>query len=353
MSNQPPIEVPQGAIRLNTDSQRLEFFAQDRWYEMATENASDSGSRAFRVAGDSPSNGTIIDVFNITTGGQAYDSGFDLSQGTGQMACAGSRTRAIVAGGFTSNPNFGAKNIIQYYEMAALSNSIDFGDLTFNSGRNAGHSNNTRMVVTGSVDATNANVINLITISTTGNASDFGDTLSFFASHGSAGNRTRAVFGGGSSPTSPYATFNTIEFVTIATTGNSLDFGDLTVARYAVGAVSNSTRCVFMMGNTYNAPSSPTNQQTNVIDFFNTATTGNAQDFGDVDGQTLSQMPFTASNATRGIFGGGYKTPSPNRTSEVGAINIHTRGNSTKFGDLSASSASIGGGNCDGHGGIQ
>ena len=36
MSNKPPIEVPQGAIRLNTDSQKLEFFAQDRWYEMAT-----------------------------------------------------------------------------------------------------------------------------------------------------------------------------------------------------------------------------------------------------------------------------------------------------------------------------
>ena len=173
MSNNPPIEVPQGAIRLNTDSQRLEFFAQDRWYEFATENASDSGSRAFRVAGDNPANGTIIDIFNITTGGQAYDSGFDLSQGTGQMACAGSRTRAIVAGGFTGNPNFGAKQFIQYFEMAALSNSIDFGDLTYNSaGRNAGHSNNTRMVVTGSVDATNANVINLITISTTGNASD-------------------------------------------------------------------------------------------------------------------------------------------------------------------------------------
>ena len=36
MSNQPPIGAPQGAIRLNTDSQRLEFFAQDRWYEFAT-----------------------------------------------------------------------------------------------------------------------------------------------------------------------------------------------------------------------------------------------------------------------------------------------------------------------------
>ena len=35
MSNQPPIEVPQGAIRLNTDSQKLEFFAEDRWYQFA------------------------------------------------------------------------------------------------------------------------------------------------------------------------------------------------------------------------------------------------------------------------------------------------------------------------------
>ena len=73
MSNQPPIEVPQGAIRLNTDSQKLEFFAQDRWYEMATEDASGLGGRAFRVAGDNPSGGTIIDILSITTGGQAYD----------------------------------------------------------------------------------------------------------------------------------------------------------------------------------------------------------------------------------------------------------------------------------------
>ena len=47
MSNQPPIEVPQGAIRLNTDSQKLEFFAQDRWYEMATDVPTlDGGARA-------------------------------------------------------------------------------------------------------------------------------------------------------------------------------------------------------------------------------------------------------------------------------------------------------------------
>ena len=37
MSNQTPIGVPQGAIRFNTDSQKLEFYAQDRWYEIATD----------------------------------------------------------------------------------------------------------------------------------------------------------------------------------------------------------------------------------------------------------------------------------------------------------------------------
>ena len=53
MSNQPPIEVPQGAIRLNTDSQKLEFFAQDRWYEMETDTpnlgSSPVGVRGFAL----------------------------------------------------------------------------------------------------------------------------------------------------------------------------------------------------------------------------------------------------------------------------------------------------------------
>ena len=51
MSNQPPIEVPQGAIRFNTDSQRMEFFAQDRWHEFATEESSGLGGSAFRTGG--------------------------------------------------------------------------------------------------------------------------------------------------------------------------------------------------------------------------------------------------------------------------------------------------------------
>ena len=67
MSNKPPIEVPQGAIRLNTDSQKLEFFAQDRWYEFATNTPTlDGGSRG------------VVMVVSIQVPGPALIIRFDL-----------------------------------------------------------------------------------------------------------------------------------------------------------------------------------------------------------------------------------------------------------------------------------
>ena len=67
MSNQPPIEVPQGAIRLNTDSQKLEFFAQDRWYEMATDlpSTSTSSTRGIVAMDEQPSPQNIIEYRGI------------------------------------------------------------------------------------------------------------------------------------------------------------------------------------------------------------------------------------------------------------------------------------------------
>ena len=65
-----------------------------------------------------------------------------------------------------------------------------------------------------------------------------------------------------------------IDFVTIATTGNSTDFGDLTVTGQGVGANSNNLRGVF------GGRTNPSKQ--NVIDYVDIATTGNAKDFGDL-----------------------------------------------------------------------
>ena len=44
---------------------------------------------------------------------------------------------------------------------------------------------------------------------------------------GACASATRGVWGGGQTPTK----LDTIQYVTIATTGNTLDFGNLTVAR--------------------------------------------------------------------------------------------------------------------------
>ena len=66
----------------------------------------------------------------------------------------------------------------------------------------------------------NTNIIDFITIASAGNAVDFGDLLAATYYYAATGNKTRAVWAGDVSIT------NTMEFVTIATTGNSVDFGD-------------------------------------------------------------------------------------------------------------------------------
>jgi len=84
-----------------------------------------------------------------------------------------------------------------------------------------------------------------------------------------AASSTRALFGGGFTG----ARTNVIDYVTIATTGNVSDFGDLTVARNGLGGMASSTRAVFAGG--WNGASSY-----NVIDYVTIASTGNATSFG-------------------------------------------------------------------------
>ena len=67
---------------------------------------------------------------------------------------------------------------------------------------------------------------------------------------------------------------NTITFVTLASTGNTVDFGDRIVASNNVAATSNATRGVFIGGGDPSAT-------INTIDFVTIASTGNATDFGD------------------------------------------------------------------------
>ena len=55
----------------------------------------------------------------------------------------------------------------------------------------------------------------------------------------------RGLFGGGYTPA---GTTNVIDYITISTTGNAIDFGDLTSARQDSTACSSSTRGLFASG---------------------------------------------------------------------------------------------------------
>ena len=80
------------------------------------------------------------------------------------------------------------------------------------------------------------NVLEFITIATTGNAQDFGDLNQNFVSANATSNSIRYVVAGGTEPSNPQ---NAMSFVMISTTGNGSDFGDLTVARFSPAAASN------------------------------------------------------------------------------------------------------------------
>ena len=76
-----------------------------------------------------------------------------------------------------------------------------------------------------------------ITIASTGNAIDFGDRTIQTRLVSAAANRTRGVFTSGLDPSVNY---NTIDFVTISTLGDAVDFGDLTKVYHAHTGVSDS-----------------------------------------------------------------------------------------------------------------
>ena len=80
------------------------------------------------------------------------------------------------------------------------------------------------------------------------------------------------MFGGGNSLSSPYY-LNTIDSITIASTGDASDFGDLTVARATLAGFGNSISGIFTGG---------TSPDTNTMDFITIASAGDAADFGDL-----------------------------------------------------------------------
>ena len=241
--------------------------------------------------------------------------------------------RGIFAGG---SPGL-SDDLIQYINVASAGNATNFGNLHTNVFSAAGMSNKVRGVFGGgymhSPSEPAKNFIQYITIASTGNASDFGDLTVGRDRAGSVSNITRGCVCGGSARNPAAYNEDTIDYITISSTGNATDFGNLTVARERMmGGSCNGVRGV-LWGD---APSS----SLNVLDYITLDTTGNATDFGDP--AMTRESHASSGNLTRGVCGAGYGPSAPNGTNVIEYITIATTGNSQDFGDLTQTKQSLG-----------
>ena len=201
--------------------------------------AASSSTRGI-LAGYYPQNVTM-EYVEIDTKGNGLDFG-DLSQDRSYPGGMNSPTRAVFVGGFLGGGSQLSVDTMDYVTIANKGNATDFGSLIAHRIPYDGAlSSNTRGVITAAVVYSPGAVrdnrtMDYITIASTGNAIEFGDTNNNQHSATATSTQIRGVFMGGLDLSSPHGSVNTIEYITIASTGNSLDFGDIdTIKRYGGG----------------------------------------------------------------------------------------------------------------------
>ena len=240
----PPVEIPLGAMRFNSDSQKLEYFNGEIWMQVHTFNPNlDGGVRGLFAGGyqPSPSPGTCVDTVDyitISTAANAIDFG-NLSENIMGGGNCGDSTRAIYAGGRGPvTPGGGETNKITFTTFATKGDYADGnGDLTGDV-MCSGLANSTRGIFAGFIDPY-ADTMEFITIQSIGNVVDFGNLTATKGYTMQCASPTRGLFFGGiNNPSNP--SINNIQYVTIATTGNAKDFGDLTAPRLLYDGTSDS-----------------------------------------------------------------------------------------------------------------
>ena len=341
-----PVEIPTGAVRYNTDSNKMEVYIGSTWMQVAV-SSPDLGNSPVGVRGlffgefDDSSNTPTIDSITISSTGNAVDYGDLINSVQFYGGVCSSHRRWIYFGGAPGNPT----NQMQFGEIAHLGNGIDFGNLTESTHYNpSGVGNRTRGVrMGGSVDPSGGaqNTMDYWTYESLGNAVDFGDLVAAKRFSMSANSPTRGMISGGSF-TNPTIGDNIIQFITIASTGNAQTFGDIGSDNKGFGgngACSNATRALFGGGG-------PSYQTT--VSTVQMASLGDSLDFGDL---TLARSyPGSTASAIRAVWGGGY-TGSSNYVNTIDFMNIATGGTSADFGDRTVAGSYVSA--CsNGHGGL-
>ena len=279
--------------------------------------------------------GADITKIIITTTGNGTDHGDLTNADYRNGAALGGATRWITAGGVVSTTY---KTNMDYGTYSSSGTTGDFGDLSQARKDAAGVANSTRGLNISGNNGSNVNTIDYVTIASTGNSTDFGNTTGSgtMQQHSAHGSTTRALYMGGQG--------NVIEYLTIGTAGNATDFGNLLATETQGATVSSSTRLLYGGGNGSSYPGS------NVIQYVTIASTGNMSDFGDLtSGRGRSGIGgWAVSSLIRGVFGG------QTETNVIDYVTIASTGNATDFGDMQDGFFHIDGGAASNvHGGIS
>ena len=320
-------EIPRGAIRFNTDSNKPELWDGSQWaeFQLSTPNLGRSvdtqpGARGC-FAGGGPGPATdAIEYLNFASIGNTVDFGNLASGGAGGSGGSGggSSTRGIF---FSGSDAFH----IDFITFASTGDSQNFGNSLDARSYSAAFSNSTRGIQGGGTSSSTptgdaSDIIEYITIAGTGNAVDYGDLTTKSLRVNGVASPTRGIFMGGRE-TTPGDEINVMQFITIATLGDTQDFGDLSRVVSTGGAASNATRGLYFGGRN--------GSQQAEIDYITIATTGNSQAFGELS--TAARDGAAMSSSTRAVYALGI-TPTVVNTIEY--VNIATQGNSVDFGDL-------------------
>ena len=349
-----PSGCPPGSLRFNTDSAKLEYFKGDTlgWTEIDAELTEplgenrtsdlDSSNAGIGVRGlmfnaPHPAFSNEIRYLTVSTMGTDQDFG-DTTAAKANCISFGGRVRAASMGGQTTPSGSSWTNDVEMVFFSSTGNSTDYATLTTAKKEGGGFANRIRAFYVGA----GYNIIEYLTIAEGGNFVDFGDMSNGSEQNAAMSSPTRGVFTM-NSYVPQYTSQNTIEFVEIMTTGNSTDFGDMTINRFANNSGSNATRGIIANG----YQPSPTGGVVNTAEFLTIATTGNAIDFGDTTQARYSSFGSCCSG-TRMVVPGGYVAPSVVNT--IDSVEFASNANFVDFGDLATAGGPTSTSN--GHGGL-
>ena len=238
------------------------------------------------------------------------------------------------------------EDTILYRTIGALSgNTSDFGDMNAAGSSGGTISSGTRGVHGGGYFYhsggywAGTDKIEYITIASTGNGTDFGNLheTGYYGQGASSNGTLGTIFGGMWTPR------NYINSITIASAGDATDVGDLTVARGDVAGICSDTMSIHCGGNKWGFADE--------IDYTSWGSLGDASDFGDL---TITGTRRTGGeDSSRGIVFGAYTNNTPNTTDNIDYFSTASTGSASDFGNtLSLAYHSSWGSNLGGtHGG--